>query len=178
MRWPTILLASLLLLSVPGCGDEADEPTLTLTSPAFLEGQPIPEKHTCDGQDLSPPLAWDIVPLGTASFSLVVSDLDAIEDGHAWVHFVLFNVDGAEAGLAESLRRSNLPDGAQLGRNEWDQAEWRGPCPPSGTHRYLFQLYALDAKLEGLGEVKAAELQAAMEGRVRERAQLIGTYSR
>jgi Raf kinase inhibitor-like YbhB/YbcL family protein len=110
--------------------------TLRLTSPAFAEGQPIPSEYTCVGDDVSPPLAWTGVPVGTAELALVVRDPDA--DG--FIHWVITGLPPDAGGLA----RASPPSQAVEGLNDFGRQGWSGPCPPSGTHNYDFRIYALD----------------------------------
>ncbi|MBS1236687.1 MAG: hypothetical protein H6R46_1482 [Proteobacteria bacterium] len=109
---------------------------LTLTSGAFRPNQPIPAHYTCDGEDASPPLTWAGVPAGTRSLALIIDDPDAPDPKHprqVWVHWVLYNLPPDATGLAEAVA---LPSGAKVGRNDWQRADYGGPCPPIGRHRY------------------------------------------
>ena len=146
--------------------------TFVLTSEAFGNGEAIPRRHTCDGRDVSPPLAWEGVPEGTVSLALIVADPDA--DG--WAHWVAFDIDPAAGGLVQGASGSG--DFGE-GMNEFPSAGWAGPCPPEGTeHTYGFGLFALDAML-GLDETAtAADLRAAMDGHIIDRTELSGTRSR
>ena len=150
--------------------------TLELTSSAFDQEESIPTKYTCDGQDVSPPLSWDGVPSGTESLALIVDDPDA--SSQAWVHWVLFNIPPESNGLSEDVSaQDTLSDGSRHGQNSSDRNGYDGPCPPSGTHRYFFKLYALDTELElQPGATKDAVL-TAMEGHILDQAELMGTYS-
>ncbi len=152
---------------------------LTLTSSAFADGQPIPAQYTCDGEDKSPPLAWDGIPPGTRSFVLVVDDPDA-PDPQAprmtWVHWVLYNLPASCTHLDESVQASNVPPGTQEGVNDWKRTGYGGPCPPVGRHRYFHKLYALDVELPDLGAATKSALEQAMAGHVLGEAQLVGTY--
>ena len=152
---------------------------LTLTSSAFADGQPIPAQYTCDGEDKSPPLAWDGIPPGTQSFVLIVDDPDA-PDPQAprmtWVHWVLYNLPASCTHLAESVQASNVPPGTQEGVNDWKRTGYGGPCPPVGRHRYFHKLYALDVELRDLGAATKSALEQAMAGHVLGEAQLVGTY--
>jgi hypothetical protein len=156
---------------------EADPMSMKLTSSAFHEGQPIPRKYTCDGDDISPPLSWTGVPEGAASLVLISDDPDA--PGGTWDHWVLHDLAPGLDGLPEAVPATgDVPGGGVHGRNGWGRSDYGGPCPPGGTHRYFFKLFALDTKL-GIGPGKSkAEVTAAMEGHVLAEAQLMGTYSR
>jgi len=151
--------------------------TLKLTSAAFAHGGEIPRKHTCDGQDVSPPLAWTGVPPGAKSLVLIVDDPDAPDPAApkmTWVHWVLYDLPPAATGLAEGVRQ--LPPGAREGLNDWKRTGYGGPCPPIGRHRYFHKLYALDAALGDLGRPTKAKLEAAMKGHVLAQAELVGSY--
>lgn len=147
-----------------------------LTSPAFAHGAEIPPQYTCDGRDISPPLAWSGVPAGTRSLALIVDDPDA-PDPRAprmtWVHWVLYNLPASGAGLPEEAQ---LPPGAKAGINDFQRTRYGGPCPPIGRHRYFFRLYALDTILPDLGRATKAQLVQAMAGHVLAEAELVGTY--
>jgi Raf kinase inhibitor-like YbhB/YbcL family protein len=124
--------------------------SLTLTSPAFAAGTEIPTRYTCEGADLSPPLAWTAPPDGTRSLALVIDDPDAPDPAApkvTWVHWVLYGLPPAEGSLPEGAGRDALPAGAREGLNDWRRPGYGGPCPPVGRHRYFFKLYALDAVL-------------------------------
>jgi Raf kinase inhibitor-like YbhB/YbcL family protein len=148
---------------------------ITLTSTAFSEGAPIPSDYTCDGADISPPLAWSEVPSGTQSLALIVDDPDAPRG--TWVHWVLYNVPATVTELPPNvpLERS-LPNGAKQGRNDFGKIGYGGPCPPRGTHRYYFKLYALDTQLALDAGATKQELLDAMAGHILAEGQLMGTY--
>jgi Raf kinase inhibitor-like YbhB/YbcL family protein len=154
---------------------------LKITSTAFEHEGAIPRKHTCEGEDVSPALAWSGLPEATRSLALVVDDPDA-PDPRAprmvWVHWVLHDIPRTATGLPEAVRPSDLPRGTRQGKNDWKRAGWGGPCPPIGRHRYFFKLFALDAELGDLGTPTKARLLEAMEGHVLEEAQLVGTYQK
>src|SRR5690348_17467172 len=123
---------------------------LKLVSGAFEQGASIPKRHTCEGEDLSPPLAWSGVPAGTRSLALVVDDPDAPDPAApkmTWVHWVLYNLPPTATSLPAGATRATLPPGTREANNDWKAAGWRGPCPPVGKHRYFFKLYALDTVL-------------------------------
>jgi Raf kinase inhibitor-like YbhB/YbcL family protein len=154
---------------------------LNLTSSAFPHQGAIPRQYTCDGDDLSPPLAWSDLPAGTQSLALIVDDPDA-PDPRApkmtWVHWVLYNIPPAAAALKEGIRPPELPGGTLEGTNDWGRTGYGGPCPPVGRHRYFHKLYALDTVLPDLGRPTKAALEKAMKGHVLAEAQLVGTYQR
>lgn len=175
------LLLLVVLCACGGAGSEVeiDAPLgLTLTSSAFAEGDLIPIRYTCDGEDLSPPLAWSEAPAGTESLALIVDDPDAPVG--TWVHWVVFDL----APDARSLPEAVPPDGAAgaggvQGRNSWKDAAYGGPCPPGGSeHRYVFKLYALDARLGLDAGADKGDVEAALAGHVLVRGQLVGRYGR
>ena len=151
--------------------------TLTLTSTAFDAGGPIPPIYTCEGNDISPPLAWSGAPAGTKSYALIVDDPDAPDPAapqRTWVHWVVYNL-GPEVSMLEQAGRHS-PSGSLDGLNDWKRAGYGGPCPPIGRHRYFFKLYALDAMLPDLKQPTKQQLEKAMEKHVLAKAELIGTY--
>jgi Raf kinase inhibitor-like YbhB/YbcL family protein len=145
--------------------------TFTLTSPAFAEGGTIPRQHTCDGPDTSPGLSWSDAPAAVRSLALVMDDPDA----GGFVHWVMFNLGAESAG---SLPAGITPafERAPQGRNSFGRIGYGGPCPPSGTHRYVFRLLALDALLQPGGDMRASDVLAAAQGHVLGEARLTGTY--
>jgi Raf kinase inhibitor-like YbhB/YbcL family protein len=155
----------------------SDIGTFELTSTAFGHEAPIPVKYSCDGENVSPPLVWNNPSEATMSFALINDDPDAPVG--TWIHWILYNIPGDSLGLDEAIPiQAELPDGSQHGENSWGRFDYGGPCPPGGTHRYFFKLYALDTKLElGVGADKATVL-AAMEGHVLAETELMGTYER
>ena len=149
----------------------------TLTSAAFREGGMIPPAHTCDGQDASPPLAWTGPPPGTNSFALISDDPDA--PGQTWVHWVVYNLPPSARQLPEAFPPDEeRPDGMRQGMTDFGRVGYGGPCPPGGTHRYFFTLYALDAMLSLPPGATKPQLEAAMKGHLLAEAQLMGTYRR
>ena len=153
--------------------------TLNLTSTAFDAGGPIPPIHTCDGNDVSPPLAWTGLPAGTKSLALIVDDPDAPDPAapqRTWVHWVLYDIPTDAGGLEQGAR--HLPAGTREGTNDWKRTGYGGPCPPIGRHRYFFKLYALDVVLSDLKHPTKQKLEQAIEGHVLEKTELIGTYHR
>lgn len=152
-----------------------------LTSSAFLHGEDIPRRYTCEGEDISPPLSWTDPPEGTASFTLIVDDPDA-PDPRApkmtWVHWILYNLPADRRELPEGVSLGALGPETRPGLNDWKRRDYGGPCPPIGRHRYFFKLYALGTTLDDLGAVTKAELLEAMEGHILGRAELMGTYEK
>jgi Raf kinase inhibitor-like YbhB/YbcL family protein len=154
---------------------------MRLTSPAFPHQGAIPAVYTCDGEDVSPPLAWSDVPANAKSLALIVDDPDAPDPKApkmTWVHWVLYNLPRGDGGLPEGVTSADLPPGAREGLNDWKRTGYGGPCPPIGRHRYFFKLYALDTVLPDLRHPTKAALEKAMKGHVIAQAELIGTYER
>jgi hypothetical protein len=148
----------------------------SLTSSAFAPGAPIPVKHSCDGQDVSPPLEWGDPPEGTQSLALLVDDPDA--DGY--VHWILYNLPVEARGLPEAVPGiRELSDGSRQGQNGWGEAGYGGPCPPGiQAHRYNFTLYALDTMPELAPGAQKSQLLEALKGHILAQAELAGTYAR
>jgi Raf kinase inhibitor-like YbhB/YbcL family protein len=152
---------------------------MQLKSSAFNHQREIPAQYTCQGKDVSPPLAWSDVPAQAKSLALIVDDPDAPDPAapkRVWVHWVLYDVPVSATGLAEGAR--SLPAGTKEGTNDWGRTGYGGPCPPIGRHRYFFKLYALDAMLSDLRKPNKAALEKAMQGHIIEQAELIGTYQK
>jgi Raf kinase inhibitor-like YbhB/YbcL family protein len=181
--------ASLLVLTlaavavfVGGCGKEGSEPAastnIAFWSPVFSSGEDIPDKHTCDGVGVSPPLIWGELPEGTASLAFLMEDPGAA-DGQGFVHWLLYNVPPQAGSLAEAIApRRDLPGGAHQGRGT-SGIGYACPSPPRGElHRYHFRLYALDALLDIPGGATKEQLLEAMEGHVLGRGEFVGTCER
>jgi Raf kinase inhibitor-like YbhB/YbcL family protein len=151
---------------------------MTLTSPAFRPGGPIPRHHTGDGMDLSPPLIWTDPPDGTRSFALVCDDPDA--PGKVWTHWLAWDLPPVLRGLPEAVPADpDLDDGSEQGTNSFGYVGYGGPAPPRGApHRYVFRLYALDQPVGLSAGATKQEVLAAMVGHVLAEAELIGTYQR
>jgi Raf kinase inhibitor-like YbhB/YbcL family protein len=172
---------TILAALAAGCGAEEEKgrvegKMLTIESPAFGLNEPIPEKHTGDGEDVSPPLVFENAPEGTVELALVCDDPDA-PTPEPWVHWVIYKIPADAGGLPEGA--SGKTGAALEGRNSWpaDNLGYRGPKPPSGTHRYFFRLYALDAPVDLEAGATKDELLAAIEGHVLAETVLIGVYS-
>jgi Raf kinase inhibitor-like YbhB/YbcL family protein len=152
---------------------------MNLQSTAFTQDGEIPRRHTCEGDDVAPPLAWSDVPERTQSLALIVDDPDAPDPAapaRTWVHWVLVDIPPTASALPEGGRP--LPGGCRDGLNDWQRTGYGGPCPPIGRHRYFFKLYALDTRLAKLQRPTKAELEQAMQGHVLAQAQLLGTYQK
>ncbi len=154
---------------------------MLFSSPAWTPNGEIPEKYTCDGEDISPPLQWSNIPENARSLVLIVDDPDAPDPKApkmTWVHWVLYNIPTDTSGLPENATTGKLPPGTREGLNDWKRTGYGGPCPPIGRHRYFFKLYALDTVLPDLGAPTKKELEQAMHGHVLVQVELIGTYQR
>ena len=145
---------------------------LSITSPAFLPNGMIPPKYTCDGADVNPPLSIGNIPEKIRSLALIVDDPDAPVG--TWVHWVVWNI----VANTREIPENSVPPGALQGTNDFRKQEYGGPCPPSGTHRYFFKLYALDALLSAQEGATKARIEEAMKGHVLAQAELIGLYRR
>jgi Raf kinase inhibitor-like YbhB/YbcL family protein len=175
----TLLLCSCKEAKQANLNAEGDKQIMDIkiTSSAFAEGGMIPAKYTCDGADISPPLQWDAVPEGTKTVALISDDPDAPMG--TWVHWVLFNLPPDVKELPENVPPDEtLSNGATQGTSSFQKIGYGGPCPPSGTHRYFFKLYALDAELDLDSSANKARLIKAMEGHIIGEGQLIGKYKR
>lgn len=150
---------------------------MNLTSSAFAEGTMIPRKYTCDAEDTSPDLKWSGAPKGTQSLALICDDPDAPVG--TWVHWVLFNIPADVTALPAGIpAEATLENGARQGKNDFRKLGYGGPCPPGGTHRYYFKLYALDTRLDLASGSSKAQLLAAMKGHILAEGQLMGKYQR
>jgi len=154
---------------------------MKITSTAMTHEGTVPSRYTCDGANVSPPLAWSEVPAGTKSFALVVTDPDAPDPKApktTWVHWVLYDIPADVHGLREAIPSKGLPPGTLEGVNDWGKTGYGGPCPPIGRHRYVHTLYALDTTLSELNRPTRAALTSAMQGHVLASVELIATYQR
>ena len=153
---------------------------LTLNSPAFKQNGQIPSKYTCEGEDVSPPFAWDGVPNGAKSLVLIIDDPDAPDPKApqmVWVHWLVYNIPPDTKSLPASVGKMALPPGALLGLNDFKKTEYGGPCPPIGRHRYFHKLYALDTTLD-LKSATKSQIERAMQGHVLATVELIGTHQK
>lgn len=149
---------------------------LVLKSPAFENGREIPVKYTCQGEDLSPPLEWSGEVSGVKEWAITCEDPDAPMG--TWIHWVLYGIPAEVHRLEEGVpKRAVIPQGRH-GKNSWGRADWGGPCPPSGRHRYFFTLYALKEPLGLPAGASWEEFQKALKGRILEKAQWMGTYQK
>jgi Raf kinase inhibitor-like YbhB/YbcL family protein len=185
--WRVLFIATTLAVTLFGCErqkeplgtseERSHEMTISVSSSAFEEGSMIPSKYTCDGKDISPPLKWEGVPEGTSSIALISDDPDAPMG--TWVHWVMWNVPPDAQGLPENVPPdSQLPDGSRQGITDFGRSGYGGPCPPGGTHRYYFKVYALDTMVDLPTSARKGDLLKAAEGHVLAEGQLMGRYSR
>lgn len=176
---PTAVLPALTAPPTATALPEEGGPVMAfeLTSAAFKQGEAIPRQYSCDGQDISPPLAWGDPPQGTQSFALIMDDPDA--PAGVWVHWVLYNLPAGSRGLPEALPTdAQLADGSRQGKNSGGRLGYGGPCPPRGTHRYFFKLYALDKVLDLAPGATKEQLLKAIEGHILAQTELMGKYTR
>lgn len=145
---------------------------IKISSPAFGYGDSIPEEYTCDGIDINPPLVIENVPLGAVSLVLIVDDPDA--PTKTWTHWIAWNINPD----TEEIRENSVPRNALLGTNDFDRLDYGGPCPPSGTHRYYFRVYALDMMLEAQQGARRDIVESEMEGHVIDEGEYVGKYER
>jgi Raf kinase inhibitor-like YbhB/YbcL family protein len=180
IRSSAVLAVGLTLVCGAGAiGVAKERPAMQLSSSSFAAGEEIPSKHTCEGADRSPALAWTGVPAGTKSFAIIVDDPDAPDPAAprmTWVHWVLYNLPPSTSSLPEAAVA--MPRGTLDGINDWKSTGYRGPCPPIGRHRYFFKVYALDVVLPDLHKPSKAALEKAMHGHMLAHAELVGTYKK
>jgi Raf kinase inhibitor-like YbhB/YbcL family protein len=190
MKMRFALIALLLWPALGGCSRSSSPPerqstnppkggqsAMQITSSAFKDGQPIPRQYTCDGVNISPPLEWNGTPKSARTIAIIADDPDA--PAGTWVHWVVYNLPADNIGLVENLPPTeNLQAGGFQGKNDFQKIGYGGPCPPSGTHRYFFKVYALDSELPLKGAATKADLEPAMQGHIVAQAQLMGTYGR
>jgi Raf kinase inhibitor-like YbhB/YbcL family protein len=178
-----VIFASILVAS--GCAQapspadmDKDVMDISVNSTAFRDGDTIPQKYTCDGEDISPPLAWEGVPEGAKSLALITDDPDA--PAGTWVHWVIYNLPPSRAGLPEGVPVEQVVAGiGTQGSNSSRRNGYSGPCPPGNTpHRYYFKLYALDVELGLAPGASKSDLEKAMQGHILAQGQLLGKYGR
>ena len=169
-------LLILFLVLVAGCAQENIEVEqmgeLKLTSPAFKNNGKIPSKYTCDGDNVNPPLNIEGIPEKAKSLVLIVDDPDA--PAGTWDHWLVWNIP-----ITATIEENSVPEGAKQGLNDFKRHEYGGPCPPSGTHKYVFKLYALDTTLNMHNDSVKQDVENAMNnGHIIAQTKLIGLYSR
>jgi Raf kinase inhibitor-like YbhB/YbcL family protein len=172
--------------SLPPTGNSpepADALTITLQSPAFQDGTSIPRKYTCDGDAISPPLKWLGIPEKAVSLALICEDPDAPRG--TWTHWVIYHIPQDVSEIKEGIPKTDQvslgsgPDSsADQGLNDFGKPGFGGPCPPGGTHRYVFLLYALDSRPVLKPRASKSDLIEAMMGHILAFGRLVGTYSR
>jgi Raf kinase inhibitor-like YbhB/YbcL family protein len=165
--------------SVSTGSGSASQANLTLTSSAFAANASIPSKYSCEGQNVSPPLAWSGAPFGTKSFALIVQDPDAPDPAapkKVVTHWVVYDLPSIVTTIAEA--GADLPPPTRQAKNEKGDERYMGPCPPTGRHRYFFKLYALDVTLPKLAGSKEADVEQAIQGHVLGTGELVGTYQK
>ena len=169
----TTLGAAAVVMQPPAPGKR-----MQLTSTAFKNNEAIPKQYTCEGKNISPPLAWSGAPAGTRSFALIVDDPDA--PAGVWTHWVVFDLPADTTELAEDVPKSqNITGNAKQGTNDFKRLGYGGPCPPPGrAHRYFFKIYALDTVLDLKPGASKRQVEAALAQHVLAQGQLIGTYER
>lgn len=151
--------------------------TIKMSSTSFKNADFIPAKYTCDGENISPPLAWEGVPANTKTLALIADDPDA--PAKIWVHWVIFNIPTTVKQLAENIPTKKILDnGTKQGINDSRKIGYSGPCPPSGIHRYYFKIYALDIELKLNGGAAKEQVLKAMEGHILGQGQIMGKYER
>jgi Raf kinase inhibitor-like YbhB/YbcL family protein len=152
--------------------------SLKIVSRAFTHGKFIPDKYTCNGKNVSPPLEWTDVPNATKELVLIVDDPDA--PSGTFVHWLLYGIQPAESALDEgvSAETASLPNGARQGLNGFHKIGYAGPCPPSGTHRYYFHLYAIDSNLNLSPKANREQVDEASKQHILEEAELMGYYAK
>ena len=154
---------------------------LALISSAFTHNGAIPKQYTCQGQDISVPLAWSGLPAGARSLALIVDDPDAPDPAApklTWVHWAIYNIPPDATSLKQAIKSGELPQGTLEGLNDWKRTGYGGPCPPIGRHRYFHKLYALDTVLPDLKRPTKEQLEKAMQGHILAKSELVGTYQK
>jgi Raf kinase inhibitor-like YbhB/YbcL family protein len=151
--------------------------SIKVTSIAFKDGEMIPKQYTCDGANVSPPLSWSGLPTSAKALALICDDPDA--PGRTWVHWVVYDLPASANSLPENVtKEEKLTGGGKQGTTDFKKIGYGGPCPPSGTHRYYFKLFALDAETSLNPGATKDQLLKAMEGHIVAQGQLMGRYKR
>ena len=172
-----IVFLLLLIISCSGGESEDRVMDIKISSPAFQDGGMIPKLYSCDDKNISPPLNWSNLPPETKSIAIIVDDPDAPVG--TWVHWVIYNISPDTSSLEEAVPAEKiLPNGAYQGKNDWGRIGYGGPCPPGGTHRYFFKIYALDSVPELKPGINKAELLKAINGHIISEGKIIGKYKR
>ena len=183
ISFPAILfLHAVLAILTASCGESVTEKgrktmEISVKCPVFKDGEMIPSRYTCDGVNVSPPITWSDPPESTKSLALICDDPDAPMG--TWVHWVVYNIAPNQAGFGENVPTgSRTPDGAVQGVTDFGTEGYGGPCPPSGTHRYYFKVYALDMELSINGQATKKQVVDAMKGHILAQGQIMGRYKR
>ena len=177
-----ILLSIVIILLLPVCTKQIkqtkDVYKMNIYSNVFKNNQMIPSKYTCKGENISPPLNWDSIPENTKSLVLIVDDPDAPMG--TWIHWVLYNIPPTLNNLSENIEQNKtyIDSGMIQGINSGKYIGYQGPCPPSGTHRYFFKIYALDIAIEPVEKMTKSQILKAMENHIIAHGELIGLYSK
>jgi len=189
--WKTLMILGVAICLFVSCANRSPAPAqqttstpvnenksgIKLTSKALNEGQASPRGYTCDGANVSPPLEWTGVPKSAKTLAIVADDPDA--PAGTWVHWVLYNLPSDVIGMVENTPPiETLSGGGMQGTNDFQKIGYGGPCPPRGSHRYFFKIYALDSELPLKPGASKVDLEPAMEGHIISQGQLIGTYRR
>ncbi len=171
------IVCAVLLFSFPGFCEKGGNMSIIIESTVFAQSQAIPPKYTCNGPDVSPPLSWKNVPETAKSLVLICDDPDA--PAGVWVHWVCYDIPPAVNAFSEGIPKADtLPMGGKQGKTDFGRIGYGGPCPPSGTHRYFFKIYALDCLL-GLPAGKSKkDVEQAMKGHILDKGELMGKYTR
>jgi len=171
------MFVSLLFVYTKNPRKEANAMDLEVSSTAFENGGNIPSKYTCDGKDISPSISWNKGPAGTKSYAIIADDPDA--PIRTWVHWVIYNIPENVTSLPEAMSNDKLLDfGALQGKNDFRKIGYGGPCPPGGTHRYYFKVYALDTLLDVKPGLTKKQLLKTIERHILTKGKLMGKYSR
>ena len=178
MKIHLLFLITFMFFISNQCKNKSDMSTnIIVKSDSFSDGGMIPAKYTCDGANISPQLSWDNAPKGTKSFVLICEDPDAPMG--TFTHWVLYNIPADVHELPENLPKDKiLPNGAKQGITDFKKVGYGGPCPPNGTHRYYFKLYALDTLLNLEPALKKEDILKAMNGHILAQGQIMGKYAR
>lgn len=176
MRNLSLVLGLAVLVAAWSGAGLASPTAIQVRSAAFRDGAAIPARYTCSGADVSPALAWSGLPKGTRSVAVVCDDPDA--PGGTWVHWVLYDLPPTQTSLPEGLPHGDAAAGGRQGTNDFQKVGYNGPCPPGGTHRYLFHVYALDRMLALAPRATRARLDSAMRGHVLAEGRLLGKFRR
>lgn len=157
-------------LKINNDGEEGEENEMKISTSAFENNTKIPAKYTCDGDNVNPPLIISDIPSGAKSLAIIVEDPDA--PSGIWTHWLVWNIGPATTEIVEN----SVPEGSMEGTTSFGKTGYGGPCPPSGTHRYFFKVYALDRELDLAAESTAEDLQGKIQGHILVQAELIGLY--